>query len=281
MKPLFAGIKRKEHYSPNHSTNDSLILRRTANELEKLGVDYVLYTEDEILTCSVEADIIFSMARGMAAITKLANFEMNGAIVLNSTQASLNTHRVNMIQKLYKNGVPIPKSTSVKTDLNILYKISSVGRDKIWIKRGDVHAIHREDVSLVHSDEELNFVLNEFSLRGIKSAILQNHIEGDVVKFYSVKDTDFFYWYYLERKNHSSFNLNKLKYLAAQSSDVLDLIIYGGDAIIGKDGSITIIDINDWPSFAPVRDEASKYIAKAIYSKAIDFIQDENISQLV
>lgn len=280
MRPLFGGIKRKEHYSPNHSKNDSLVLQKTANELEKLGADYTLYSEDEILTSSIEANLFFSMARGAATINKLAEFERNGAIVVNSTQSVLNVHRVNMIRELYKKQIPLPKSTIVKTNSNIQLKISSIGKNKVWIKRGDVHAIHREDVSLVYSDEELNFVLNEFSLRGVRSAIIQEHMEGDVVKFYSVKDTNFFYWYYVERQNKYKFNLSHLKYLANKSSEVLDILIYGGDAIIGKDGVITIIDVNDWPSFAPVRDEASKYIAQAIFLKAIEFSSSEKISQL-
>lgn len=281
MRPLFGGIKRKEHYSPNHSKNDSLVLRKTANELEKLGADYILYSEDEILTSSIETNLFFSMARGTDAINKLAEFEKDGTIVVNSTKSVLNTHRVNMIRELHGKHIPLPKSAAVKTDSNMQFKISSIGESKVWIKRGDVHAIHREDVSLVYSDEELNFVLKEFSLRGVKSAIIQQHLEGDVVKFYSVKDTDFFYWYYVEKQNKYSFNLKHLKYLANRSSEILGLLIYGGDAVIGKDGEINIIDINDWPSFAPVRDEASKYIAQAILLKASKFLDSDKISQLV
>jgi hypothetical protein len=48
---------------------------------------------------------------------------------------------------------------------------------------------------------------------------------------------------------------------------VLDVKIYGGDCIIAADGTIRIIDFNDWPSFAPCRDEAGPYIAKCIMSE--------------
>ncbi len=40
--------------------------------------------------------------------------------------------------------------------------------------------------------------------------------------------------------------------------------IYGGDCIVDPDGSIRIIDFNDWPSFAPCRKEAAPYIAKCV-----------------
>lgn len=281
MKTLFAGIKRKEHYSPNHSTNDTLLLQKTAKELEKLGADYVLYTEDEFLSSSVDADIFFSMARSRNTIEKLIKHEKEGAFVINSTQASINTHRVNMIKIMKSKNIPLPKSIAVKTNSNIKHKVSQVGKNKIWIKRGDVHAIHREDVTLVHCDEELNYILNEFLLRGIDEAVLQEHIEGDVVKFYSVKDTDFFYWYYFESENQYEFNFNYLKYVAEKSAEYLNLKIYGGDAIVRKDGTIKIIDINDWPSFAPVRDEASKVIAQKLYSEAVEFANDEILSQSV
>lgn len=38
----------------------------------------------------------------------------------------------------------------------------------------------------------------------------------------------------------------------------------GGDAIITEKGEIYIIDFNDWPSFAPIKDLASKAIARLI-----------------
>ncbi len=280
MKLLFAGIKRKEHYSPNHRKNDALILQKTAAELKKIGVESVLYTEDEFLSSQIiEADLIFSMARSSVTLNKLKELEKSGVVVVNSTESSYNCHRVSMMQKLYKAEVTIPKSAIVKTDTKIEYKLTDVGKDKIWIKRGDVHAIHREDVTLVYSDEQLNFVLSEFKLRGITDAILQKHINGDVVKFYSVRDTGFFYWYYLDMQNKYRFDLEKLKSMAHKSAEVMDLLIYGGDAIIERDGSITIIDINDWPSFAPIRDEASKYIAQAIYSKFGELSKSESVEE--
>ena len=45
---------------------------------------------------------------------------------------------------------------------------------------------------------------------------------------------------------------------------MLDVKIYGGDCIVDQDGSIRIIDFNDWPSFAPCRKEAAPFIAKCV-----------------
>ena len=103
---------------------------------------------------------------------------------------------------------------------------------------------------------------------------LQEHLEGDVIKFYAVRDSGFFNWYYLNGRFHTKFDLDKLIELASSSAEILGLDIYGGDAIVSPDGSISIIDMNDWPSFAPVRDEAKKHIANLIYKMAVKYVEN-------
>lgn len=276
MKLQFAGIKRKTDFSPNQITNDGLIIQKTAQELMRLGVDCNLYEESDIFSNSINENIIFTMTRGEEALRKLVELEKAGKFIINSPVSSLNCYRAQMSTKLKEAGIPFPESKVVSTESDKQHKISEVGERKIWVKRGDVHAVHREDVSPVYGDEELNFVLKEFAHRGIKSAILQRHIYGDVVKFYSVRDTNFFRWYYVNGNNNYKFDSNRLKEFSEKSAQVLNLYIYGGDAIISEDGNITIIDINDWPSFANFRDEASKFIAEAIYSNAVKFIESNN-----
>ncbi|MFO7526607.1 MAG: hypothetical protein R6W68_14235 [Ignavibacteriaceae bacterium] len=271
MKLQFAGIRRNSQYSPNQITNDGLILLKTTQELMKLGIDYKIYEESEIINNKINEDIIFTMARGIDALNILSGMEDNGKLIINSPRSSINCYRVNMSAKLKASGIPFPNSKIVKTNSNENYKLTDVGKNKIWVKRGDVHAIHREDVSLVYSDEELNFILKEFALREITEAILQEHIPGDVIKFYSVSGTDFFRWYNHNDNNSYQFEVDYLKELSTKSAESLNLLIYGGDAIISKNGAITIIDINDWPSFANFRDEASVYIAEKIYSTSMEF----------
>ena len=53
----------------------------------------------------------------------------------------------------------------------------------------------------------------------------------------------------------------RLKAEADKAADMLNVPVYGGDCVVSEDGSIRIIDFNDWPSFAPCRDEAAFYIA--------------------
>ena len=109
-------------------------------------------------------------------------------------------------------------------------------------------------------------------------AVITDHLQCDLIKFYGVADTDFLYWFYTYNLNHSKFGLEKIngqakgypfdinamKSICQKASDALDVKIYGGDCIVDKNGEIKIIDFNDWPSFAPCRKEASQYIAQCI-----------------
>lgn len=56
-----------------------------------------------------------------------------------------------------------------------------------------------------------------------------------------------------------------------RAAEKLEVVVYGGDAIIRPDGSIVLIDLNDWPSYAPVRNEASKIIGETIINRSIEF----------
>lgn len=274
MKIQLAAIKRSTRYSPNHITNDEMIFFKTVQHLQKSGLNINIYNESEILTNEVSESVIITMARGKEELYGLLELEEQGKLIINSPRSSLNCYRTNMVKILNEAGIPFPQSFVVTTIGDKVDKINKLDDCKTWVKRGDIHAEHREDVSPVYSVEELKFLLQDYAWRGIDKAVIQEHVEGDVVKFYAVRNSDFFKWFYVERDNHSDidFNSTLLRDLAENSAEILKLQVYGGDAIVPVDGSITIIDINDWPSFAPFRDEASKKIAELIYSEVNNFV---------
>ena len=112
--------------------------------------------------------------------------------------------------------------------------------------------------------------------------MINRHLVGDLIKFYGISGTDFFYWFYPFEGGHSkygyelingvsrgiSFDEQELHDICSKASEVLDVKVYGGDCVISADGTIRLIDFNDWPSFAPCRDEASLHIAKCIINLA-------------
>ena len=104
------------------------------------------------------------------------------------------------------------------------------------------HAIHREDVTYVRNPEEAKSILKEYAIRGIPSAVINEHLVGDLVKFYGVAGTDFFYWFYPSNMHHSKFGLEaingtakgipfdeaQLRLLCHKAAEVLNVHIYRG-----------------------------------------------------
>lgn len=279
----FAGIKRNAEFSPNHRGNDNEIFMLTAAELEKLGCTVKVYSEDEFMIATdLPEDYFFTMARNKHTVKKLQQLQEQGKLVVNSGYGIEKCYRINMTEGLIEKNIPYPKSIIVSTENPGEEIFEQLNSATFWIKRGDFHAIHKEDVSFVKGSAHGLNILREYNLRNITEAVVSEHLYGDLVKFYGVKCTEFFYWFYPFEYNHSKFNAEAingnagyynfdeslLKQYGARAAEALDLDIYGGDAIIASNGDITIIDLNDWPSFAPCRQEASLHIAECIYRQA-------------
>ena len=274
----FAGIKRKLQFSPNHTGNDGTIFSLVANELRKAGCVVNEYSEEQLVAGEVNEVNIFTMSRSKEAVKVLQAYEQQGRFVLNSGFGIENCYRTNMTLGIVENNIPYPESRIVDTAKNADEHFASLGGKNFWIKRGDFHAIHKEDVTFVRNSVDGNEILAEYAMRGIEDAVISKHLYGDLVKFYGVRGSGFFHWFYPFENNHSKFNheaindaaayysfdASLLEKYAEDASKVLNVFVYGGDAIISDTGDIQIIDFNDWPSFAPCRDKATPFIAKCI-----------------
>lgn len=280
----FAGIKRSLEFSPNHRGNDNAIFSLTVDQLKAAGASVAIYSEDElILSDRIAEQNVFTMSRSKQSVQKLQEFEEEGRLVVNSGFAIENCYRANMTRTLLDAGVPYPKSFLVRTNKCALAELIQLGGKNFWIKRGDFHAIHKEDVSFAHTACEANDILKEYHIRGIAEAIVSEHLHGDLVKFYGVRGTGFFYWFYPYEFNHSKFNaeavngsahyyafdVDRLRQIGDEAAAALGVDVFGGDAIVSHSGQIQIIDLNDWPSFAPCREEAAKAIAQCLLHKGV------------
>ena len=275
-----AGIMRAGAYSPNHIGNDTAIFNAVAEHLRKRGCIVNVYSEEQLIAGNITEDIIINMCREQKSIALLQQMEDAGKIVINSGYGIENCTRERMTRILMGSNIPQPQSLMVNTNEMIIDSLEQGGFTQCWIKRGDFHAIHKEDVSFVRHPQEAQELLHEYFLRGIKRAVINKHIVGDLVKFYGVQGTPFFHWFYPYDLGHSKygheeingksqgieFDIERMKHICQDAADVLDVKIYGGDCIISPEGDIYIIDFNDWPSFAPCRDEAAPHIAKSILS---------------
>ncbi|WP_350457013.1 hypothetical protein [Macellibacteroides fermentans] len=282
-----AGIVRGNCYSPNHVGNDAAVFNETIRHLELAGYEVTTYTEEDVLNREVLEPVIFTMARSKEVVEKLKEYEIRGAVVVNSGYGISNCTREQMTRLLVDNNIPHPRSIITPTkDHHIAQRLKEEGMDNCWIKRGDFHAIHREDVTYVRHIEEAEGILSEYALRGIPNAVINEHLVGDLVKFYGVAGSDFFYWFYPFNMNHSkfgheqingkatgiAFSVEDMHAICERSAQVLKVKIYGGDCIISPEGEIRIIDFNDWPSFAPCRDQAAPHIARCIIESGKDLL---------
>lgn len=271
------GVSRGCEFSPNHVNNDAAIFEKVTECLRKFGCKVNTYTEKEFVAQNITADVIFDMARDKAALARLKKLEKEGALVLNSAFGIENCVRRPMTEILLEKGIPHPKSHILPTERE--FEPSSF---PYWIKRGDSHAMVKEDVCYVTCMQEANSVLANFRKRGIPAAVVNEHLQGDLIKFYGVQELGFFYWFYPSPCSHSKFGLEiingvakgipfseqSMKEACEQASVALNVPIYGGDCVVSADGTVRIIDFNDWPSFARCREEAGEYIAAYIYKQA-------------
>lgn len=273
-----AGIMRAGAYSPNHIGNDAAIFNIVAEQLRKRGCEVTIYSEEQLIAGEVKEDIVVNMCREQRSILILQRMQDEGRLVINSGYGIENCTRERMTRILLGSNIPYPPSLIVDTDENVITRLREGGYSRCWIKRGDFHAMHKEDVSYVRHIQEAQEVLQEYFLRGIKRAVINQHLEGDLIKFYGIQDSPFFYWFYPFEAGHSKYGLEAingkprelpfdkdyLRKICSDASEALEVKIYGGDCIVSPDGQISIIDFNDWPSFAPCRVEAGPYIAKCI-----------------
>ncbi|MBD5186180.1 MAG: hypothetical protein HDS92_06200 [Bacteroidales bacterium] len=279
-----AGIMRAGAYSPNHIGNDAAIFNLSCEQLRKRGCEVKVYSEEDFIAGKVTENIILNMCREQRSIALLQQREDAGALVINSGYGIENCTRERMTRILLGSSIPYPESLIVNTDEVVKDALERAKFSQCWIKRGDFHAMHKEDVSYVRHPEEAQEVLQEYFLRGIKRAVINRHLVGDLIKFYGVRDTPFFFWFYPFDEGHSKygheaingkskgleFDKERMRLICQQAADVLDVRIYGGDCIVSPEGDIRIIDFNDWPSFAPCRNDAAPHIAKAVLNAIKD-----------
>lgn len=280
-----AGVMRAGAYSPNNIGNDAAIFNAAADQLRKRGYEVAVYSEEEFQTVDIEEDVILNMCRERASISRLINLEDSGRLVINSGYGIENCTRERMTRILLGNDVPYPESVIVNTNEDVRRQLETAGFGACWIKRGDFHAMHKEDVSYCRHIGEAQDVLHEYFYRGIGRAVINRHLVGDLVKFYGVSGQPFFHWFYPFDEGHSKygyeavkgrsrgfdFDLQSLKDTCQRASEIMDVRIYGGDCIVDADGTFRIIDFNDWPSFAPCRAEASVAIAKCVMKAIKDW----------
>ncbi len=257
------GIYRESSHSPGRVDDDAAILDAVGRALSERGFAVALLHADAAdAALHAPGARIFAMCEQEAILARLDRAVATGAVVVNSPEAIRNTYRALTRAKFIEKGVPSPRSWLVPT--------ADPGprpADKVWIKRADFHATQADDVIFAADDGEWASGMELFDRRGMGQAVVQVHAPGDLIKFYGVRDpaaaTPWFEWFYHKDQTLSghAFSMATLTGAAFHAAEALGVDVFGGDAIIGADGSATIIDLNAWPSFARTRASAAAAIA--------------------
>lgn len=259
------GLFREREHSPGRESDDAEILRLTGKHLESHGVQVELKAPEELIAAEAPPDSIFLMCERMEALRTLLAWQEGGVRQVNAPLAVLNTYRARMIGQLREANVPFIESRLVAT------QGAEVAVDPPrWVKRADVHNTQDGDVVFAETRAALGAALERLAARGIERAVLQPHVEGDLIKFYGIGAGGgphgapaWFRWFYHkdQRVAGHPFEAGRLARLVRAAASALGLEIYGGDAIASAGGGLVLLDLNAWPSFALYRDEAAPVIA--------------------
>lgn len=277
------GIRRAQRFSPNSVERDAAICQAVADCLGRQGYDVSLHAEEAFTPSLAQgAAAVFSMARGTETVAAL---ERLCTPVVNPVAGLRNARRGDMTRIFAEAGIPMPRSWMVRTDGTL-----PDADCPCWLKRTDECAQASGDVVYAHGRDELAAAMRRFADRGLREAVVCEHLPGDLVKFYGVKGTGFFEYYYptagdgfskfgLERHNGAArfyaFDAAALAATADRAASLLNLPVYGGDCIVGADGEVRLIDFNDWPSFSRCCDRAAEAITSVIV-KAIESNQKQS-----
>jgi glutathione synthase/RimK-type ligase-like ATP-grasp enzyme len=269
-------LYRKAAYSPQqHLANDAAIMDAVVIELARRGWPIVKSSEDAVERGDLPAaDLILNMCQGAAASERLVQACRGGPTVVNRPESVLACHRHALVRQLAGSGIPFPRTLIVPTWLGegaarALADFLATA-ERVWVKRGDVHAERPDDVACVRP-ADVPAALATFGARGITRVAVQEHVPGPVVKFYAIADQSFFRYYGADAGPSAAppeVDPQRLRTIAFAAAARLNLQVFGGDVVLAAPERPVLVDLNDWPSFAPFRDEAARAIARFVHAQA-------------
>lgn len=290
MKSI-VGIYRASQFSPNMEDSDAAILNAVADRLRQSGHEVTCVREREErlrpkndIACEASVkreeieldlegvDVVLTMGRLMSTLDLLQEVESKGVKVINSSIAIRHCERKRFTQILMDEDVPFAQSRVFQSSDNITWDLFPC-----WLKKGEGYAEVAEDVVFVRNAEELAAQVDRMRQRGIATLVVSQHLEGDLIKFYGVRGAGFFFWFYASDRpdkfgnnpiNHQAqgyrFSERALQEICNHAATVIGLDVYGGDCVVSDNGTIQLIDINDWPSFSRCREQAAEKIIRLI-----------------
>jgi hypothetical protein len=255
----FLGITRERVYSPGKIDADRAILEAVAAGLRAEHRVRVVSADDPLPAVGPDTTA-FVMCQGPGALRTLRDWQRSGVRVVNSPEAIENCHRSRMFPAFERHGILHPPGMLVATDQPAA--LAGWVDGGAWLKRGDVHATEPDDVVQVQDRAAARAALDRMQERGIESALVQRHVDGDVIKFYAV--TGLFFACFPSAGATIDLDARvraAMVTLVQRGAVALGLEVFGGDCIRDRRGRLWLVDLNDWPSYAPCQAAAASAIA--------------------
>jgi len=259
------GVFRERRFSPKRVREDAAILGLTGERIRREGFVVQLLQPREIMQ-ALSPGFTFAMCEGPRYLRALERWEALGYPVFNHPMATRNCHRWRMLRLLAGTGVHVPRFLLLETSKEVRAPFDY--KKGVWIKRWDLQSTRRDDVRIFYSRASLNKAIRELRSRNVRLAILEEHIPGDLIKFYSVRGSGWFHCLRIhqEEARGYSFSPEEIHGTGQEAAGKLGLDIYGADLVVTEEKHY-LIDINSWPSFAACREEAAQQIASFLVER--------------
>lgn len=292
-QPKVLAISRDTKHSPNNEAKDAAVFSETIGNLQMQGWQIEECIETEWNKMDVESvtrhfDGIFHMARNPLSLMRLEQVVLP---VVNAPQAVRIVARSRdlTLRLLQQSGVSVPQWWSYDPD-SAKVLVSDPHSSQLfpgWVKAMREEGAQAEDVCFAGTALEADAHIKRLAAENVSDIVVTEHVDGELIKCYVVLDDEdlyFLHWFRPQQTGYSKFGEAELHntqltemsvdedLLATLSKAIgraLGLQVFGFDAIVQREGPLTVIDVNDWPSFSVCRKDAAEAIARMIIKTTI------------
>lgn len=280
-------IYRAEEFSPNNIAKDRRILELTIQKLRDQRPDWevVQIAEEDFgrNTSLQDVSLVVGMPRRLKSLMRLQNSRIKS---YNSARGIINTatSRELTLSLLNNAGISVPEFWSYDPEADEMFLCEESLQSLLpgWVKAMRHNGSQSGDVTYVETPLEADTAILRFSSESVQDIVVTKHLHGDLMKVYAVVDGRneimFSRWFYPQETGYTKFGEESgndtlsyyrveestLKDLIRRVAQILDLQFFGVDLIVGPAGEMTVIDVNDWPSYSICQDEAAEAIARTI-----------------
>lgn len=277
MKVLL--LHRAEEFSPNNVAKDALLLDAVERRLVSLGHDATHLREEELTFDALAPfDVVVSMARRFSSLILL---ERSGKRVINAPGGVRRAlSRETTLELLSAAGVPVPRYWSYDPDADEMFLCEPHLQTLLpgWVKGMHPRGVCEGDVQYVVDAMAADSRVITLAAEGYADIVVTEHLPGSVVKVYCV-GSEPVHWMLPQLSGYTKFgdeahndlpasdalpDVSRLSTLAAAIASAMQLQFFGFDAIVGPEGQLRVIDVNDAPSFSPCRELAAERICQLL-----------------